>query len=709
MAITVNKRPASRCWSGNPIHYLLYSAAADADNTIYFEIRVKFKSSAAAAYSNILEFPYKPVLGTAKIDIQDILDGLLEHELPYLPEDTTEPSPHISYKATGQFYIEFREITTSTPDPSWTTTESSYARFVAKGGLSFEKWRGDNYWANYFDVSKPFLTWMESDRMRSFNDLFWLAWLNLTDIPEYDIKMLVTTVFTDGSENVQTLDNPVPVRAIGYFPAGADQLQLDEIDATKTIYYWELQVINGGTNPEEPLSMAFRIYLDNRNDYNDMTLQYRNSLGGLDPVRVRGVVEMNSQRDFTQIEKVVLNDYYEGHYIQGRIAADNSTEVLIYKGDIGHLGKEEQDRLRDLHLKREVWMARQMKWLPVMLLTPSAKLRTTEDKLFSMPLEWCIASGGNYYYTPDAIDLQDGEEPVELACTAVIGSLASSYSAGVGWTVTWALVSGSPVKYFISTPAVSGGAPGETTSLSYLLPWLPVGENVITVQPVCYIGGVYYLGAAQTITITVAAACVGVGINAEPVYLPDAIAGTAYSYVLNLTGTAPFSIGSIVKPSWMSITVVGSTVEITGTPGGGDIGTGIEVSFLLTNCSGGNTKSFSDYIDVVVPADNGVFEIVNDGRSGSFVKKVMPDSPAFYTISTGGLPVMPGDTASGFMLSAIATPISVEVVINTWKHFLELYLNGALQQQITVTTSGIYSFAAVSILSTDDIEIKLTV
>ena len=85
MAITIQKEPATRNWSGNPIHYRLYSAAAEADASIYFEIKIKFKRSDAIAYSDIITLPYYPVSGTAKIDIQDVLDGLMDYELPVIP------------------------------------------------------------------------------------------------------------------------------------------------------------------------------------------------------------------------------------------------------------------------------------------------------------------------------------------------------------------------------------------------------------------------------------------------------------------------------------------------------------------------------------------------------------------------------------------------------------------------------------------------
>ncbi|MBE2229961.1 MAG: hypothetical protein IAE96_04875 [Chitinophagaceae bacterium] len=704
MAITVLQRPYTRNWSGNPIHYRLYSAAAEADATIYFQIRVLFKRMDQAVFSNIIEFPYTPVLGTAKIDIQDILDGLLEHELPYLVDGI---SPYLSSKSTGKFYIHYREITTATPDPAWTETEEDFQLLVVKGGISWEQWRGDNYWVNYFDNTKPFLTWQKSGTLHSPQEKIWLAWLNLTTIYPGNIRIKRTVRFTDGSEDVEYYDNPVNENQIGFFPAGATQLNLSEVDPSKNIYWWEIQVMNTGTNPYEPISELFRFYMDNRPDKNATTLHYRNSLGGLDSARIRGVIDYTAQREFSQTERIVLHDYFSNYFIKGRVGAENSTELKVMKGNTGHLGKEEQDRLRDMHLKREVWQERQEKWLPIILLTGTQHLLVSTDKLFDMPLEWAIASGGNLNYTPDSVNLSEAATVVGPACTAVIGDLEWNYVPGTGWVVSWNLVSGAPNKYQVSTPAVSGGAPGETAGTSYTLPWLPVGDNVVKVQPVCLIGGEYYLGTPQYITVTVEPACVNVGISGEPIYLPNAVTGIAYNYTLPLTGTAPFSIDNIVKPAWMTVAISGSAVVITGTPSGGDAGTDIEVSFDLANCSGAGTKSYSDTIDVIVAADNGDFLATNEGYGASLIKRIEPLLPPFFTISSGSIPVIAGSQASGVLASALSTPITVTVVLDTYRHKLQLLKNGSSVEIFDVETSGAYSFAAIPILVTDNIEIKL--
>ena len=85
-----------------------------------------------------------------------------------------------------------------------------------------------------------------------------------------------------------------------------------------------------------------------------------------------------------------------------------ATEETLFKGDLGLVGKTDQDRLRDLFLRREIFQLIKKKWWPVKLLTKTLKMGTTKDKIFSIPIEWKVATGGSYFYTPMDVDLGDG-------------------------------------------------------------------------------------------------------------------------------------------------------------------------------------------------------------------------------------------------------------------------------------------------------------
>src|SRR5215213_9352461 len=101
MAIQILKRPFRYCFSGNSIYYQLYSALAASDADVYFEYRIKYHTI-GAAYSTTKEFPYSPVDGYANIDIKDILDSLLEYELPIFPGD--EKTIHSALKQTSHYF-----------------------------------------------------------------------------------------------------------------------------------------------------------------------------------------------------------------------------------------------------------------------------------------------------------------------------------------------------------------------------------------------------------------------------------------------------------------------------------------------------------------------------------------------------------------------------------------------------------------------------
>jgi len=104
--------------------------------------------------------------------------------------------------------------------------------------------------------------------------------------------------------------------------------------------------------------------------------------------------------------------------------------------------------------------------------------------------------------------------------------------------------------------------------------------------------------------------CIPVDVVGSP-SLPDAVAGVAYSASFTLSGDSPITVGD-VSPAWLSASVTGHTVNVTGTPAAGDVGTEILVSIELLNCSAA-TKIFTDTIKVscVAFAGSTIFPIAH--------------------------------------------------------------------------------------------------
>lgn len=93
--------------------------------------------------------------------------------------------------------------------------------------------------------------------------------------------------------------------------------------------------------------------------------------------------------------------------------------------------------------------------------------------------------------------------------------------------------------------------------------------------------GCGFVAINQTINVS-GAACIPVDIFAIPT-LPNAYSTVAYSYGIPLAGSPTFTLSAITAPAWMTITIVGSSIQITGTPESGDTGTDIPVLFTISN------------------------------------------------------------------------------------------------------------------------------
>lgn len=419
--ITVKQRPYLYNWTGNSVYYELYSAAAAADDSISFEVRVFFKNSAETDYEQVITLPFVPLSGSVKFNLQDILHAHLEFLMPDIFDDATIID---MTRQSGTFYIDFREISAISTNPPWDSSETEYFRHIIKGGIHAFRFKGNNYWLNYFPDNQPFLTWQQSGRLAHKRERMYLAWYCTKTAASPNLVARITAYFTDGSNN--SADKPVPGDLLHVYliPAGYFQQDLDTLGPGKKTWYWTVQMLDI-TDPGAPVALSeiFKYQVDNRSDYNDVTLHYRNSLGGIDSVRIRGVIETNLNYDITETSGLLDSDYFMKDQLPALNSVYKAKETVVFKGDIGHLGKEEQDRLRDAFLNRQCFQVRLGKWWPVKLLNSNTRLRTSNDKRFSMPIEWQYADGGSSFYTPD-LDLGEGESTTNVCGCEITGLTA---------------------------------------------------------------------------------------------------------------------------------------------------------------------------------------------------------------------------------------------------------------------------------------------
>lgn len=408
MSIVITKRPYGRSFSGNPVHYELTSATASTDSNIFFEFRLMFRLIGDALFTEVGRMSWFPTGGVAEINVQDMLHSQLIWQVPAFPAD--EKTVQRADQQTGQFYIEFREITPTDQNPAFDTSELDFIRTIIRGGINFFKWAGNNFWVNYYNVKKPFLTWQLNGRLSGIQERMYLGYLcNDDGMTSVVIRARVT--YLDLSQDLVELPFSPVLDCLYYVPSGAFQWGFDQLAAAagKSIYYWEIFIVNL-SDPASPqtVSEVFKYYADNRNNLNDITLHYRNSLGGLDSVNVRGVVDESLDYNYQEQDITFKPDYFDSHVITAQKLITETQEQQTWKGDIGYLEKEEQDRLRDAQIQRDVYMKTGSKWWPINIITKNLKLKSTGDMKFSLPIEFTLGYGGSGYYTPKSIDLGDG-------------------------------------------------------------------------------------------------------------------------------------------------------------------------------------------------------------------------------------------------------------------------------------------------------------
>jgi hypothetical protein len=178
-------------------------------------------------------------------------------------------------------------------------------------------------------------------------------------------------------------------------------------------------------NNPQPLSEAFRYEIDNRPEYNNLYVIYRGSAGGVDTLRIRGVFEKDADYLLQQTGRVKKPYYDEGSKITPTQYQQPAQETINYKGDVGHLKKEEQDRLRDMYLQRELYQVKNKRWWPINLTIKSFTIQKSTDKLWSLPIEFSLANDGDKFYAPPAADF--GNEYADSnTCSAYVENIVAT-------------------------------------------------------------------------------------------------------------------------------------------------------------------------------------------------------------------------------------------------------------------------------------------
>ncbi len=196
-----------------------------------------------------------------------------------------------------------------------------------------------------------------------------------------------------------------------YFPAGFDQLELNSIiPVGSTPIKYTLTVksdhtIFGAPVLQNIVSASF--ILDQRKFYNSTQLLYRNSLGGLQSIRLLGQKDVEADYNYSQAISVAPPSYMVNGNLLSQIKNEWPDEVPKFSGNTGFISKFEADRIRDFFLSREIYEVRKnagsnnYTLIPVVVNKSSAKFYSVNDSLFSIDVDWRHSFANNFYSIPD--------------------------------------------------------------------------------------------------------------------------------------------------------------------------------------------------------------------------------------------------------------------------------------------------------------------
>ncbi len=105
----------------------------------------------------------------------------------------------------------------------------------------------------------------------------------------------------------------------------------------------------------------------------------------------------------------------------------------------------------------------------------------------------------------------------------------------------------------------------------------------------------------------------------------------------------------------------------------------------------------------------GSFTIDNPTGSGQIDNVYTTGGGSFYTISSGSFPVTTGGAIVAGLASLTASPIFVDISNFSSSSFLFLFINGVLNDSISVTANGTYTFNNKTFTTSDTVLLEYTV
>lgn len=211
---------------------------------------------------------------------------------------------------------------------------------------------------------------------------------------------------------------------------------------------------------------------------------------------------------------------------------------------------------------------------------------------------WSLDSTGGDPLVPPCQGINS--DPAEWVCRRTTTAAFTGYTATLVWDRIPSAVSyevqqkltGDPDINYVASVGSPVANPGVGTTVSLVISGLASDNMTFRVRAIfenCE--SEWFSVAADPAPCTP----VSFTLDAE---LVEATEDVPYFNEITLSGTGPFALSGVTKPSWMTIQIIGNTLIISGTHNA--TATDEVVEFTVSNCDGAEQQTFAGTIDTIV-------------------------------------------------------------------------------------------------------------
>lgn len=345
-------------------------------------------------YTELTSWKLKPNAdGSVYIPIHQYIDSLLNYVIPN--GAFTNASAQTCF-----FYMESREIYDGHTNPDYTTTESEHIRLALKAGIEKHRYARNNFFVNYFDTDKPWMTWQPSNRLIWPNQPIYIsAFLKTGTANTYTLRVKYkTTAAVESETNIALTIEGFMI----HFKVDPATLGIP----TAGLYYYEVAILDGA----DIIVSDYRYYINHDPCYKFYDFISIGSLAGIDCVRVAGEVSIGIDINFEEIEGGPSVNEWSQTVKSHESAQGGITFRRIFKGDIGYQRTiREQESYISTLLSRNIYQIIDGRFVPILFNRKNLLLRKNTDKLINLPVEWSL-SEENESFTPQEINLGIGSD-----------------------------------------------------------------------------------------------------------------------------------------------------------------------------------------------------------------------------------------------------------------------------------------------------------